>query len=188
MNLPLEELSGHSMNFPSRNLPIHADGVSVYICRTEPSTGRTGEYLVLRRAPHESFAGLWQQVTGAIHEEETAVEAAVRELHEETGLSPRELYSANMVHQYYAPDRDGIMIMPVFLAFVQPGVEDVTLSDEHDRYRWITPDGAGEVFTFSQQRERLIEIEQNFVARAPSEYLRLLPPTDIARPRGREHV
>ncbi|MFP4052562.1 MAG: NUDIX hydrolase [Phycisphaerae bacterium] len=176
------------MNQPPRNLPIYADGVSVYICRTVPDTGRAGEYLVMRRAGHESFAGLWQQVTGAIHENETAVEAAVRELHEETGLSPRELYSANMVHQYYAPDRDGIMIMPVFLAFVTPDTEEVTLSEEHDEFRWVPVGRAGEVFTFSQQRDRLVEIEENFVARPPSEYLRLIPSADVAKPRGRDHV
>jgi dATP pyrophosphohydrolase len=176
------------MNHPSRNLPVFADGVSVYICRTDPQTRGPGEYLVLRRADDESFPGLWQQVTGAIHENESAVEAAVRELCEETGLPPRELYSANMVHQYYAPDRDGIMIMPVFLAFVEPSVEGVTLSHEHDDYRWITFAQAREVFTFSQQVDRLREIEENFVANPPSEYLRLIPRTDIARPRGREHI
>ena len=47
------------------------------------------EFLLLRRAADEEvYPGVWQPVTGRMHEGEKAWEAALREIKEETGLSP----------------------------------------------------------------------------------------------------
>jgi dihydroneopterin triphosphate diphosphatase len=46
------------------------------------------EYLLLRRV--KSHGGFWQSVTGSLEEGETHAEAAVREVHEETGINCRE--------------------------------------------------------------------------------------------------
>ncbi len=50
---------------------------------------RTGKVLLLHRSAPPSATPLWQSVTGSLTWEETSpVEAARRELHEETGLIP----------------------------------------------------------------------------------------------------
>ena len=45
-----------------------------------------GEYLVLQRANHRSNPGSWNFITGYIQDRESAEEAALRELKEETNL------------------------------------------------------------------------------------------------------
>jgi dATP pyrophosphohydrolase len=152
-----------------RSLPERITGVTVYACRVRDGAG---EFLVLRRAPDEDFPGLWQPVTGGIHDGETAVEAALRELAEETSLVPSSLYSANLLQSFYDPLADGILTLPVFAAFVEPD-RPIRLSGEHDAHRWIEPDQADEVFAFQQQADCLEEIDRRFVRREPSEYLRI---------------
>ncbi len=152
-----------------RSLPERISGVTVYPCRMRDGQG---EFLVLRRAADESFPGLWQPVTGGIHAGETAVEAAVRELAEETGLRPGSLYSANLLQSFYDPPTDGILTLPVFVAFVRAD-QPVRLSAEHDAHQWIEPDQADERFAFQQQADCLAEIDRRFVRREPSEFLRI---------------
>ncbi len=60
----------------------------------------TGKVLLLKRADHPDF---WQSVTGSLSWEETApIEAAVRELQEETGLvvDVRRLRDRQRIHHY----------------------------------------------------------------------------------------
>ncbi len=50
------------------------------------AVNNAGEYLVLQRANHRSDPGLWNFATGFIQDRESAEEAALRELKEETNL------------------------------------------------------------------------------------------------------
>lgn len=45
-------------------------------------------------------AGLWQSVTGSLEWDETAAEAAAREVLEETGLDPRGLRDAGIANEF----------------------------------------------------------------------------------------
>ncbi|MFP4104625.1 MAG: NUDIX hydrolase [Phycisphaerae bacterium] len=153
-----------------RNLPVFTGGVSVYVVK-EPGPD-DAHHLLLKRSADESYCGLWQQVTGAVHEGETAPQAAVREVGEETGLTPTRLYSANQLQSFYDPHRDGITTLVVLVAFVPPG-SGVVLSEEHDEFRWVCPGEAVKMFTFREQGESLMRIEDDFVRRQPTEGLRL---------------
>jgi len=46
-----------------------------------------GRWLVSRRSPGRIFAGLWEFPGGKMHDGESACEAAIREVREETGLT-----------------------------------------------------------------------------------------------------
>jgi len=90
--------------------------VDAYVLRR---TGPTLEVLVLRRGRGRS-PGSWETVHGTIEPGETPVQAALREVHEETGLSPVRLYNVSRVESFYLPDRDAVALVPVFAAFVDP--------------------------------------------------------------------
>jgi dATP pyrophosphohydrolase len=51
-------------------------------------TQETRQYLLLKRVT--SHGGFWQSVTGSLEEGETHTQTAVREVHEETGITCRE--------------------------------------------------------------------------------------------------
>lgn len=126
------------------------------------------EVLLLKRT--QTLIGEWCQVAGSIEEGETAWQAALRELDEETGLKPNALYSADTCEQFYETDRDAITIAPVFVAFIDNTAE-VLLNHEHSEFRWVSFEEAAELVAFGGQRRVLRWIEDEFIERTPSKHL-----------------
>ena len=148
-------------------VPIRAFIVSLVAIRE----GRDNvEVLLLKRT--QSLEGEWCQIAGSIEENETAWQAALRELWEETGLEAVSLYSADICEQFYEPHRDAITMSPVFVAYID-NEADVTLNFEHSDYVWVSFDDAVEVVTFGGQRRVLRWIRDEFVLRKPSHHLRI---------------
>ncbi|MGF1552601.1 MAG: NUDIX pyrophosphatase [Paracoccaceae bacterium] len=149
-------------------IPIRCRAVSAVVLR---ETVRGAEVLMMRRAGR--LAGTWCQVAGGIEEGETAWQAALREIGEETGLVPGALYSADWCERFYEPDADVVSLLPVFVAYVDPA-SDVRLNDEHDAHNWLSlAEAAGRV-TFPGQRAMLAHVEAEFVRRAPEPRLRIV--------------
>ncbi|MEM9438838.1 MAG: NUDIX domain-containing protein [Pseudomonadota bacterium] len=146
-------------------LPIRAF-ISSLVAVREGKAGH--EVLLLKRA--ETLIGEWCQIAGKIEEGETAWQAAVRELSEETALSPQKLYSADICEQFYEADRDEITLAPVFVAFVGQNAQ-VALNNEHSDFRWVSFTEAVEMVAFGGQRRILRWIEEEFILRLPSEHL-----------------
>ena len=99
----------------------------------------TLEILLIRRAPHRIFPGLWQCVTGGIEPGERVTDAAMREVREETGLGPDEIegfYDLDQVAPFYDEGVDAVVVSAVFAARVRPGAEP-RASWEHDGLRWV---------------------------------------------------
>ena len=120
----------------------------------------------------DSLEGVWCQVAGKLEEGETAWRAALRELKEETGLTPQTLFSADICEQFYEPDQDAITMAPVFLAII--GADDeVRLNEEHTEFCWVSFDQACDMVEFGGQRRCLRWIEDEFVRRTPSPYLKI---------------
>ena len=110
--------------------------------------------------------GAWCQVAGKVEDGETAWQAALRELREETGLVPDRLFSGDTMEQFYEPHRDRIVLGPVFVAWIAPEATAV-LDAEHDAAEWLNiPDARARV-SFAGQRRVLREIEETFVTHAP---------------------
>ncbi|MEP3112513.1 NUDIX domain-containing protein [Nisaea sp.] len=126
------------------------------------------EVLLLKRT--RTPAGEWCQISGSIEEGETAWQAALRELQEETSLKPVSLYSGDISEQFYEAARDAIILAPVFVAFIDQA-HKVMLNHEHSEYRWVGFDEAVEMVAFGGQRRVLRWVEGEFVKRTPSEYL-----------------
>jgi dihydroneopterin triphosphate diphosphatase len=101
---------------------IRVSLVDVYVLR---GIDAALECLVLRRAIGGRCPGSWETVHGHIEAGERPAEAAVRELEEETGLTPLRMYNLSRVESFYQHRLDEVALVPVFAAFVDvraPGI------------------------------------------------------------------
>ncbi|HXW96025.1 MAG TPA: NUDIX domain-containing protein [Gemmatimonadales bacterium] len=128
--------------------------VDVYVLRQ----GTVGlEALVLRRAAAGRCPGAWEVVHGSIEAGESPADAALRELSEETGLRPARFYNLSRTESFYRHLVDEIGFIPVFAAFVdQP---EPTLSNEHDRWEWLSIPAARGRLAWPRERRGLEDIE-----------------------------
>lgn len=136
--------------FP-RVIPISCTQVEVHLFRRR---GKRLEVLLIRRSPERSLAGVWQPVTGGIERGESAMRAAVREVREETGLVPLRWWALEHMANFYDVARDHVRVVPVFAAEVA-WTDPVHLSDEHDRYAFVTLEKAWERVLWATQRRAL---------------------------------
>ncbi len=148
-----------------KQIPIKSFSISVIILR---EIAGDAEILLLRR--NHTLVGEWCQISGAIEDGETAWQAALREMQEETGLTPLRLYSGDICEEFYEADRDAITVVPVFVAYVDFAAE-VTLNPEHSEYKWVSLDWAQDMVPFGGQRRVLRHIKQEFVMRDPNKHL-----------------
>ena len=132
-------------------------------------SARGPRYLLIRRCDKFLF-GTWQMVTGGIEQGETACRAALREIQEETGLTPSVLYSADAVETFYMQSSDKIACVPVFVAFVED--QTVRLSpEEHDAYEWLTFEEAKNKLVWAEQKRVITHIHNCFVLNKPNPLL-----------------
>jgi ADP-ribose pyrophosphatase YjhB (NUDIX family) len=93
---------------------------------------RDGQILLLKRAGGEMTGG-WYLPGGAVDPGETVEEAAVRELYEESGLTPCGPLTCVGVAHMHVYGHDSLQI--TYAADCSEG--DVVLSHEHSAARWI---------------------------------------------------
>ncbi len=154
---------------------VKANRVAVYVFRK-----RAGgiELLQLQRAGNvESYPASWQTVYGGILKGETAVDAAQRELHEETGLTPKNFYQVEYLESFYNQQRDRVVLMPVFAAEVV-GNASVQLNEEHDDFRWVALADVAAHFVWRAQRQAIEIIQSDIIAGLPSAALLKIPAHD----------
>jgi dATP pyrophosphohydrolase len=120
------------------------------------------EFLLMKRADNQFYPGLWQMVTGKIESDEKAYETALREIKEETGLTPEQLWIAPTINSFYEPKDEYICLLPVFAAKVDAGSE-ISISDEHTEFKWLKSKEAKEMLAWPGQREAVDIIEDYFI-------------------------
>ena len=115
--------------------------------------GRGWRVLVLQRAPNVRCAGAWETVHGRVEAGELPEQAALRELHEETGLVPDRLYNVT-THAFYVHSLSVVEVAVVFCAFVK-GEPRITLGEEHTRAEWLSRAAAMKRFAWPSERDSL---------------------------------
>jgi len=133
---------------------IRVDVIDAYLLRP----GGSGlEVLVLRRAAGGRSPGSWETVHGHIEPGETPVQAALRELREETGLEPARLYNVSRVEAFYRHQTNDVVLIPVFAGVVEARAA-VRHSAEHDRAEWLAPPEASARFAWPRERRALDDV------------------------------
>ena len=114
------------------------------------------KFLLLKRAETKIYEHLWQGVAGKIEEGETASEAAIRELKEETGFDPVRMFVADHVSKFYEVHGDRINLVPVF--GIEVDREDVTISEEHCEFKWVNFETARDTLIWKGQKEGITSV------------------------------
>ncbi|HVS58974.1 MAG TPA: NUDIX domain-containing protein [Candidatus Saccharimonadales bacterium] len=116
--------------------------------------------LLLRRSASDSRRPLqWDIPGGHTDGDELAEEAAAREAHEEAGIILRER-QLRLIYTDCTLVPEGLNV--VWLFFI--GYTDrptVTLSTEHDQYRWVTIDEALELIEYERQNKVFAYVRDN---------------------------
>ena len=133
------------------------------------------EVLLLCRAEDEDlYPGIWQNVTGSVHDGEDSIAAARRELGEETGLAPARFWIVPHVSSFYDRARDAIVSVPLFAAEVLPEASPV-LSREHDLFEWLPFSEASSRLVWPAQRRGLDIVLQYIVGGEAASRLSEIP-------------
>jgi 8-oxo-dGTP pyrophosphatase MutT (NUDIX family) len=141
-------------------IPIVSRIVEVCVFRIRKDRA---EYLVLHRSAQEAIHPLmWQIITGVVDEEETALKTALRELLEETGLTPQDFWSVPGTVSFYDRARNEVNLNPVFAAQVE-GDAELVLSTEHDRGEWLPLEEAQRRVVWPSHRQVLELVDQYIV-------------------------
>ena len=113
-------------------------------------------FLLLKRSKTKMYEHLWQGVAGKIKKGEKAWETAIRELKEETGLEPVNMFVADHVSKFYEVYGNRVNLVPVF--GVQVGQEEVILSEEHCEYCWVDLEMAKDTLVWKGQKEGIAAV------------------------------
>ena len=111
------------------------------------------EYLILKRNKNKIYEHLWQGVAGKIEKDEKAWQTAIRELREETGLDPSNVFIADHVSRFYETKGDRVNLIPVF--GIEVNSKDVILSDEHVDFKWVHYADARNTLVWNGQKKGL---------------------------------
>ena len=122
--------------------------------------GNDLEFLLLRRASNEKYADVWQMVTGSI-ESESAYQTALREIKEETGLTPIKFWVVPNINSFYSQEKDVIIMIPVFAVLVDKN-QKVIISEEHSEYKWVKEEEAIKLLAWPGQRKSVEIIYEYF--------------------------
>ena len=113
--------------------------------------------LALRRGPGGRCPGSWEVVHGKIESGESPVTAALRELAEETGLTPERFYNLSRTESFYLHRTDQLAMIPVFAAVVSTDAQP-KVSDEHDLFRWLPIAAAEGTLAWPRERRAVADL------------------------------
>ncbi len=138
------------------NIKIESPGVNVAVVKKDYDGWK---FLILKRADNVSYGGCWGFLTGGKIGDETVAQVVVREMHEETGMKPKNMWATEYVVHFYEPEYDTIWILPLIVAVVDSGTE-IELSEENSEYRWLDTQKASHLVSWKNLVEAVVNISE----------------------------
>ena len=131
------------------------------------------KYLILhsRRSPGSKRPDFWDFPKGLLEKGETGLEAAKREVKEETGLEIKNVLPDFKETASYFTKWSGKTIPKFAAMFLAEMEAPVTLSIEHDRYEWLSYEDARKRLTNSAMK-KLLQKADEFLSRRKKLLLR----------------
>ncbi len=137
--------------------------VIVFPYRT--STVGSMEYAIFFRCT-KRYGDFWQAISGGGEDEETPLQAAIREANEEGGLSLKTTFiQLDSTATIPAPQAAGMLwgpgtlVVPEYAFGADAEGQDILLSDEHDSFRWVNYKTAQELLRFDSNKNALWELD-----------------------------
>lgn len=118
------------------------------------------DFLLLRRSASVVYAGQWRMVGGKIRDGEAAWQTALREVQEETGHAPNELWTIPSVNTFYEWKHDRVNLIPAFAAEL---AADPVLNHEHDAFGWFSCEEALDQLAWPEQK-RLLQLVHQLIS------------------------
>lgn len=116
-----------------------------------------------------STRNIWQFVAGGAEDKETPIEAAVRELSEETGINIKEedlivLDSKTTIPVVnvtgtYTWGKD-VFVIPEYAFAVDATNFQIKLSNEHTEFKWLEYNKAMDILTYDSNKSALWELNE----------------------------
>lgn len=103
----------------------------------------TGKLLLLKRTSRADFSpGIWEEITGRMKQGEELDQALRREISEEAGLTDIKIVKPLTVNHFYRGEKKAENEIILIIYWCKTEEEIITLSGEHEGYKWIAPDEA----------------------------------------------
>lgn len=141
---------------------VEPDFVACYLVAVDSEP----QYLLLKRSLTTYLPGIWQIVTGKLNGGESAAQAVVREVQEETGLVCSKIYNVD-VTMFYEQNRKSVAFSANFCGVIERDRSVRISLREHTEFRWCSFEEASQLLAFPAQRETLRFIHENFVILEP---------------------
>ncbi|MAO64684.1 MAG: NUDIX domain-containing protein [Balneola sp.] len=127
-------------------------------------------FLIFKRSANKIYANQWRMVGGKVQEGESRWETGLRELKEETGLTPLKFWTIPSVNQFYEAKTDSVHTIPAFAAQID-AEQQIELDDEHTEYKWVGIEGIEPYIPWPEQR-RLMKLTYDILT---DQFLQILP-------------
>lgn len=129
------------------------------------------EYALLKRRD----SGYWQAVAGAGEDDESILEAAVRETYEETGIGKDSVFlQLDTIEPIPVTEfrdsylwGDNVYVIPQYCFGVLAGDEEIVLSREHTDYKWLRYDEARSLLKYDGNKTALWELDRKLRGLGP---------------------
>ena len=121
---------------------------------------------------HRADDSMWQFIAGGAEEGETAEQAARREAAEEAGISEGARFlrldsCASVPRTAFCPTEHwpkDLLVVPEFSFAVEVSDQELELSHEHDKIRWLSFEDATRLLTWDSNRVALWELNERLKA------------------------